>query len=73
MVADLEMRVPNSAFCQSPLPITFANILDSDQARRHVGPDLDPNFFWHKGGFLERMFMKTLLEKNSKITQHAKS
>ena len=28
-------------FCH--LLITFANILDPDQARQNVGPDLDPN------------------------------
>ena len=28
-------------FCH--LLITFANSLDSDQARQNVGPDLDPN------------------------------
>ena len=29
-------------FC--PLPITFGNSLDSDQARHYVGPDLDQNY-----------------------------
>ena len=31
----------SSDFCH--LLITFANSLDSDQARQNVGPDLDPN------------------------------
>ena len=31
----------NDDFCH--LLITFANSLESDQARQNVGPDLDPN------------------------------
>ena len=31
--------------CPPCLLITFANSLDQDQARRNVGPDLDPKLF----------------------------
>ena len=38
----LYLTLPTSGnFCH--LPITFANSFDADQARRNVGPDLDPN------------------------------
>ena len=33
-------------FCR--LLITYANSLDPDQARRSVGPDLDPNCLTHQ-------------------------
>ena len=47
-VSDTRQRVPNSAFNSflasgDFLLLTFANILDQDQDRQNVGPDLDPN------------------------------
>ena len=77
-----KMYVHNSfpasgGFCR--LLITFANILDPDQARQNVGPDLDPNcltlrcYSWKM--FLKKVnFKKKSADdiKACKITQHAK-
>ena len=61
------------------LLITFARSLCPDQARKNVGPNLDPNFltlWWYS----RKNFSKKLIQKKSagdkkawKITQKAKS
>ena len=69
-------------FCR--LLITFANSLDSDQARQNFGPDLDPNCSNTLMVFLKDFFEKVILKKKKKknpqttkkackITQYAKS
>ena len=63
------------------LLIIFANSLDPDQARQHVGPDLDPNcltLWWYSWKiFLKKLVLKKKKSKNDKkackITQHANS
>ena len=47
------------------LLITFANILDPDQARQYVGPDLDPKRF-DSDGVPERICEKDDSEKISR-------
>ena len=51
------------------LLITFANILDPDQAWQNVsqawqnvGPDLNPNF-WYSDGIAKRIFQKSWIWK----------
>ena len=72
----LNSLATNGDFCR--LLITFANSLDTDQARQSVGPNLDPNCLTLMV-FLKDFFKKLILKKNphttknKKITQHAKS
>ena len=40
--------------CQCCLLRTFANSLDTDQARQNVGLDLDPITVWHSEEFFEK-------------------
>ena len=49
--------------------ITFANSLDPDQARRYVGPDLDPNLFDTLMVFLKEFFEKVDFEKYLQTTK----
>ena len=48
------------------LLITLANSLDPDQARQHVGPDLDPKLFDTLMVFLKEFFEKVDFEKISR-------
>ena len=59
-------------FCH--LLITFANSLDTDQARQNVGPDLNPNcltLWWYSLKIFSKKFKKK--KKNPRTTKkHAK-
>ena len=50
------------------LLITFANILDPDQAQQNVGPDLDPNYLTLKV-FIKEFVEQVDFEKNQHTTK----
>ena len=51
------------------LPITLANSLDPDQARRIVGADQGPNCLTLRWYFLKIFFQKVNFEKNQQTTK----
>ena len=57
--------LPTSVVC---CMITFANSLDPDQARRNVGPDLDPNCVTLMV-YLKEFFEKVDFEKCQQLTK----